>query len=90
MAKQYEIKNVVLWGTSWGNKLGTYQKRNPHFPPPSPKPQKEKIKPPEPSHWQHEIFISKLVCHPFQPPISGCGGERGGEEGWVEFRQILR
>jgi hypothetical protein len=24
---------------------------------------------PEPSHWLHEISISKIVCHHFQPGL---------------------
>jgi len=53
-------KIVVLLGTYWGPKKTD---------PPSLPPQKKNIGPysvyVEPSHWLHEIFISKTVCHHF-------------------------
>jgi hypothetical protein len=101
MAKQYGIKKCVATGNVLGeqieNLMGTNweltKKEIPPSPHPPQNPKRKKLSPPELSPWQHEIFISKLVCDLFQPHISGLGGGRGGaerEEGWVEFRKILR
>ncbi len=72
LAKQYEIKSEVQWGTSLGNNLGTWE---PHGNTLSTK-EKKRDKIPSsldtswvmsecwaPSHWLHETFISKTECH---------------------------
>jgi hypothetical protein len=57
-----------------GEHVGNKGKNKKSFPPPKPKNLKEnKAKPlgvhAEPSHWLHEISISKTVCHHFWPGI---------------------
>ncbi len=40
----------------------------------------------EPSHWPHETFISKTVCHHFWPGVMAdpqTGGESLGQEIFV-------
>ncbi len=61
--------------------LGTHWEPK-NAPPPlsPPKPKWRKLSPLEPSHWLHEISISKMVCHHFQPglllipPLQAGGG----------------
>jgi hypothetical protein len=70
----------MLLGTSWklgeldGNTLGTKEKTKPC---PFPPPQKKKIgllkSECELSHWSHETFISKIVCHHFLAWANGKG-----------------
>jgi hypothetical protein len=70
------------WGTHWhpikhiGNLMGTCweQRKNEKNPPPPQFPLKEKKSRalwvhPEPSHWLHEISISKTVRHHFWPGL---------------------
>jgi hypothetical protein len=62
-------------GTHWELEGNTLEQRKKRKKPPSPKPktQKKKIKAlgvhAEPSHWLHEISISKTVHHHFWPGL---------------------
>jgi hypothetical protein len=58
-------------GTWWEQSWTTLGTENDREPPPTPKNQKpeEKTKSPQPSHWVHEMSISKTVCHHFQPGL---------------------
>ncbi len=52
-----------LEGEHRENTLGT------EHPTPTPKHKRKKLSPLEPSHWVHEISISKMFCHHFQPVL---------------------
>jgi len=64
LSRTYGIKLWCYW-----EHIGDQKKTDP----PSPPPQKKNIGPyslyVEPSHWLHEIFISKTVCHHFSPGL---------------------
>jgi hypothetical protein len=76
LGKTYGIKGRSYWehpwGTHWeleGNKGKMKKKPSPTHP----KLKRKNIKAlrvhAEPSHWLHEIFISKTVCHHFWPGL---------------------